>query len=380
MLRKMSRLVALLVMAGCSSGAPHVGPRWLDDAHILIDGSHTTNTDCRTEICVHNENVDMITWKGAIYMVHRTARSQILGPNCSWFVYRSTDHGKTYQRAAHLLGPSDRDLRDPHFYTIGDELYLYGGTRLPVLPVHDDGIDAIEVAYRTSDGDNWESLGNIGQELWTFWRAKQHAGVWYNAAYHDGDSEVALFSSTDGVTWTLGPDVYNVPEDHEEETELTFMPSGALLALVRLDGTDAENLGDQGRLRTKVCWSMPPYSSFSCPEELMGQRLDGPLAFFWGSRLFVVARKHLQSDTMPKKRMSLFEITGDFLNAGSIDIKEWGEFPSAGDTAYAGATPIDDHRFAITWYSSDIGRDEDWLIATLGETNIWQGIIDLRRL
>jgi hypothetical protein len=28
-----------------------------------------------------------------------------------------------------------------------------------------------------------------------------------------------------------------------------------MLALVRMDGTDAELLGDQGRLRTKICWS-----------------------------------------------------------------------------------------------------------------------------
>ena len=366
----------LLLLFACSA-APR---QWLEDAHVFVDGQDATNRDCRADICAHNENVDMIAWKGALYLVHRTALSQILGPNCSWFVYRSTDAGKTWVRAAHLLGPTDRDLRDPHFYSIGDELWLYGGTRLPVVPVHDDGIDAIEVAYKTSDGDNWQSLGNIGAEMWTFWRAKQHDGVWYNAAYHDGDSQVSLFSSSDGVTWTQGPDIYNVPEDHEEETELVFMPSGALLALVRLDGTDAENLGDQGRLREKVCWSMPPYTSFDCPQELTPARFDGPLAFFWKDRLFVVARKHLQSDTMPRKRMALFEITGDFLNAGAIGFKEWGEFPSAGDTAYAGAAPIDDHRFAIAWYSSDIVRDENWFISTLGETDIWQGILDLSQL
>ena len=196
-------LVILGLLAGCSS-APHVGPAWLEDAQIIVYGNGVTNEDCRTEICQHNENVDMITWHGAIYMVHRTAKSQVLGPNCSWFVYRSTDAGKTYTRVAHLLGPTDRDLRDPHFYTIGDDLYLFGGTRLPGAPAHDDNIDAIEAAFKTSDGDNWTSLGPIAPEMWTLWRPRQQNGVWYSAAYHDGDSQIALFSSTDGITWPLG--------------------------------------------------------------------------------------------------------------------------------------------------------------------------------
>jgi len=371
--------VVLGSLAGCSS-APHVGPAWLEDAHIAVYGEGVTNEDCRADICQHNENVDAITWHGAIYMVHRTAKSQILGPNCSWFVYRSTDGGKTLTRVAHILGPTDRDLRDPHFYTIGDELYLFGGTRLPGAPVHDNDIDAIEAAFKTSDGENWESLGPVAPDLWTLWRPREHDGVWYSAAYHDDDSQIAMFSSTDGLAWTLGATVYQVPEDHEDETESVFMPSGALLALVRLDGTDAENLGDQGRLREKVCWATPPYDAFDCPQELTGVRLDGPVAWFWHDRLFIAARKHLQSDTDPKKRMALYEITGDWANAGTIGIKEWGEFPSAGDTAYAGVTAIDDHRFFIAWYSSDLVRDENWTLGQISETDIWQGVVDLSKL
>ncbi len=44
---------------------------------------------------------------------------------------------------------------------------------------------------------------------------------------------------------------FGVSADTPLETELTFMPSGRMLALARMDGTDAELLGDQGRLRTK---------------------------------------------------------------------------------------------------------------------------------
>src|SRR5258708_37623934 len=107
-----------------------------------------------------------------------------------------------------------------------------------------------------------------------FWRIKEHGGVDYTAAYADGDTMVTLYSSTDGVAWTKGALVYGVAADTPLETELVFMPSGKLLALVRMDGTDQELLGDMGRLRTKVCWADPPsYAAFTCPQELTGQRL-----------------------------------------------------------------------------------------------------------
>src|SRR5581483_8646381 len=99
------------------------------------------------------------------------------------------------------------------------------------------------------------------------------------------------------------------------------------------DGNDMEVLGGRGRLRTKVCWATPPFDHFDCPQELTGVRLDGPKAFFWNNRLFVVARKHLQPGY--HKRTALYGIGGD-LEGGPLTITELGELPSAGDTSYAG--------------------------------------------
>jgi hypothetical protein len=157
------------------------------------------------------------------------------------------------------------------------------------------------------------------------------------------------------------------------------MPSGRLLALVRMDGLDHEILGNEGRLRTKVCWSTPPYGSFDCPQELMGVRLDGPVAFFWGSRLFVVARKHF-IEPEDRKRTALYELGGDLDGGGELSIVEHGELPSAGDTSYAGVAPIDDNRFVVTWYSSPLAEDGPWARAIFEATDIWQGTIDLSKL
>ncbi len=359
-------------------------PSWMDDAHVFVSGHDLENDyDCRDTICRHNENVDMIQWNGAYWLVHRTARSQVLGPNSALHVYKSQD-GITFQDVALIQAPSDRDLRDPHFYVVGSDLYIHAITRLPVNSTRDSNVDSISVATHSSDGVGWAPLANIGPETWSFWRVKQNAGTYYSAAYQDGDASVSLFTSTDGMAWTQGAQVYGVAADTPVETELVFFPSGNLLALVRTDGTDAVYLASQGPISTRVCWAAPPYDSFSCPQTLDGVRLDGPLAFFWNGRLFVIARKHILTDTLGRKRTALYEITstGD---AGTLDmqplaIQEWGEIPSAGDTSYAGYAMLDGNRARVSWYSGDLDKDETWATGIFDLTDIWIGTIDLSRV
>jgi hypothetical protein len=265
----------------------------------------------------------------------------------------------------------------------------------------DTGVDTITMDMSSSDGATWSEMTQIAPDGWSFWRVKQDpaTGIFYSAAYQDGDLSVSLFSSTDGATWSQGAQVYGVSADTPLETELTFIASATatpdaavtpapLLALVRMDGTDEELSGDMGRLRTKVCWANAPYASFDCPTELDGVRLDGPVSFFWQERLFVVARKHLQN-TGGLKRTSLYEIMGA-LDAGTgvtadaggdIAIKEWGEIPSAGDTSYAGVVPLDATRVLVSWYSGDLVSDSYWPYPAIFQlSDIWKGTVDLSKL
>ena len=105
-------------------------------------------------------------------------------------------------------------------------------------------------------------------------------------------------------------------------------------------------------------------------------RLDGPVAFTWDARQFVIARKHFMG-IADRKRTALYELV---TNLGVPDWIEHGEFPSAGDTSYAGVAPIDDHRFVVTYYSSNIIEDAPWARAMFGPTDIWQATIDLSKL
>jgi hypothetical protein len=364
--------------AGAAGGGGGVArPAWLASAAIKTSGHGVENKDCRTGICRHNENTDMIAWGGAIWLVHRTAESQILGPNSSLVVFATKDAGATFPMTARIEAPSDRDLRDPSFYVVADELCIKAISRLPVNSTRDSNVKSVSVRTCSKDGATWSDLAPIGPETWSFWRVKEQGGVFYSAAYEDGDASVALFSSKDGATWTKGATVYDVAADTPLETELVFMKSGRLLALVRMDGTNDELLGTAGRLRTKVCWAEPPYAKFDCPSTIDGQRLDGPLAFFHGERLFVVARKHLPE--YGRKRTALFELTGT-LDGGPISLVEHGELPSAGDTSYAGYAPIDaDHGF-VSWYAGDLDKDEAWVTGMFDLTDIWLGTLDFTKL
>jgi len=367
--RSLALAVAALVpaMAGC---ADH---QWLGDAHILVDGFDETNLDCRSGLCDHDENTDLIAFDGAIYLVHRTAESQILGPNSSLRVSRSTDGGTSWALLAVIPAPTDRDIRDPSFFVIDGQLALKAITRLPVNSSRDSNVDSVSIVTTSSDGGaTWGPLVAAGPHGWSFWRVRDdNDGVHYSAAYQDGDLAVQLFASQDGMNWTAGPTIYDVAADTPLETELVFDAVG-VTALVRMDGTDDELLGSQGRLRTKVCTAARPYATFDCSGELDGVRLDGPVAFGWHGRTFVIARKHLLG-VANKKRTALYELA----DGAAI---EHGELPSAGDTSYAGVAPIGGDRFVATYYSSNLAQDPPWARAMFGPTDIWQATIDLSHL
>src|SRR5215467_11679515 len=94
----------------------------VQDAHVIVDGLDSLSEMCRSEICTHNENTDLIDFGGSTYLVHRTANSQILGPNSSLRVSRSDDHGRTWDLLTIMPAINDRDLRDPSLYVIDGKL------------------------------------------------------------------------------------------------------------------------------------------------------------------------------------------------------------------------------------------------------------------
>src|SRR6185503_17888731 len=148
-------LVSLLLLA-CGDGGG--GGDWLIEPKVLVQGIDVIQEDCRSQVCRHNENVDLVRWRDAIWLVHRTAMSQILGPNSSLRISRSTDGGKTFELQAIIPAPADRDLRDPHFYIAGDRLFIKGLTRIQVNSTRDSMVDSITMIASSADGVAWTPL------------------------------------------------------------------------------------------------------------------------------------------------------------------------------------------------------------------------------
>ena len=96
------------------------------------------------------------------------------------------------------------------------------------------------------------------------------------------------------------------------------------------------------------------------------------------SRLFIIAREHYL-EVKNRKRTSLYEIAYDS-ETGPFSFTMHGEFPSAGDTAYACVVPISGSKFLVSYYSSNLKEDPPWARAILGPTDIWQATIDLANL
>ena len=70
---------------------------------------------------------------------------------------------------------------------VGDELRIKALTRLPVNSVRHSEVDTIGVLSKSTNGKSWTPLEPITPATWSLWRIKQQAGVWYSAAYEDGD-------------------------------------------------------------------------------------------------------------------------------------------------------------------------------------------------
>ncbi|HEX3479807.1 MAG TPA: hypothetical protein VHT91_32520 [Kofleriaceae bacterium] len=209
----MRRWLVLGCVAACGGGGG--GGDFLSDDHVIVDGLDATITDCRTGICQHNENTDLTVFGGATYLVHRTALSQVLGPNSSLRISRSDDHGKTWNLLAVVPALDGRDLRDPCFYVVDGKLAIKALTRLPVSSFRDSGVDTLAYGSISPDGgQTWPALAQIGPVTWSFWRIRDDAAE-HGELPSSGDTSYAGVAPIDRdrvlVTWYSSPIVFDEP-------------------------------------------------------------------------------------------------------------------------------------------------------------------------
>jgi hypothetical protein len=350
---------------------------------------------------LHNENTTMIALSDRILLAFRGGETGQIGSERAHInVFASTDGGNTFAKQGEVSAsslPGMRDIRDPKLVSYKGKLFLYAISRLPGAHYRDLFGEAWTLRAESSDGgvtwsDPVKTFSDVDaggtETFWGFWRFTPRTHVdggamketLYALGYDDGDLDVDLFASTDGVTWEKRAIVVSSYDDVPSEAELQFFGDNyeKAVAIVRMD-----NQGILQDGQSAICTSQDPFTTWECGRRIE-QRLDGPT---WitkevggTTRNVIAARKHLPCTY---KRTAVYELRGDLTDPSApITVCEIEELRSAGDTAYTAFAALDGDTFRMSWYSSMLPSSGDvaWLQATYSPSDIWLANLDLSKI
>lgn len=318
----------------------------------------------------HNSNTDMIAWRGALLLVHAASPWHLGSTSSRLLVKRSAD-GHQWETLATLRVP-DRDIRDPKLVLRNGRLYLFAlpNDTLYATPTH-------TVLATSLDGANWTPFQPVGPEGWLFWRPKTRDGrVWYVPAYWHEHGESILLRSGDLRHWQRVSTLHE--GDANDETAIEFLPDGRMLATARLEVRPDSVWGNRDA-GTALLVAEPPYTRWS---EVRSQvtRLDGPVLFSHGGRIYAVARHQPEprgpltrlGGSFSRKRTALYRVEPERLVHLS-------DLPSAGDTSYAGVALRSGDLF-VDYYTSRTDRDYPWIVGMFLPTDIRMARVSLESL
>lgn len=359
----------LLGLALVALGAA-AGYAWLRPNRAEVDARLRAETWPVVADGRHNSNTDLIQWQGALLLVHATSPWH-LGTTRSRLVVRRSTDGRRWQTLATLQVPG-KDIRDPKLAVIDGRLFLYA------LP--NEGLYATPIGTVLSTSDDavhWTPFEPVGPAGWLFWRPKTRDGeTWYVPAYWHEHGRSLLLSSRDGRRWE---EVSIIHEgEGNDETAIEFLPDGRMLATARLEVTPDTFLGNDDA-STLLAVAEPPYTTWSRTKTQL-TRLDGPVLFRLGDRVFAVARYQPPphggltklGGVWSRKRTALYRVEPERLVRLS-------DLPSAGDTSYAGVVVRDGAVFT-EYYTSRIDRDYPWLLGMFLPTDLRMARIPVEAL
>ena len=349
----------------------------------------------------HNSNTDLLRWRGAWWLVHAASPYHMGTPRSRLVLRRCTDPEPTPDsrwEAVAELRVAGSDIRDPKLAPIGERLFLYALTNQGFYAIPSGSVLA------TSDyGLSWSAFEPVGPAGWLLWRPKRAPGpasgggeLWYTSAYWKDHGESILLRSRDGRGWERVSTIHR--GEANDETEIEFLPgpdgrpSSRLLATARLEVTPDSLIGNVAA-STLLAFADPPYAEWSDARKVHTQvtRLDGPVLFSHGGRVFAVARAQPGThrrlarlgSVFARKRTALWWIDPGRETPGGGEGEPrlvWlSDLPSAGDTAYAGAV-LSDGTLYTDYYTSRIDRDYPWLVGMLLATDIRMARLELRAL
>jgi len=336
-----------------------------------------------------NNNLDIAMFEGRLFLAFRTAPTHFASRRVHHYIISSHDFGKTWDFEAEVFMGSD--MREPRFLVLGDRLIYYnfqaGKNMFSFAPKH---IWAME---RKSLGV-WTEPRKVFKDGCVLWRAKVINGTAYATAYCGGEGEYTGGNAQIGIYFLTTKDGYNFePVDPEKpiiatggsETDFEIDRKGDLYAVIRNEAGDGKSWA------SKVCKAgAGNLSDWKCVDS--EYKPDSPLVFKHNDEIYVIGRRSLGGPydkgkrALPdsvetlyylahywwtKKRTALYRLDKDTLSLEPIL-----DFPSKGDTSFAGLVKLNENQYLMYNYSSDPeGKDRVWMSGQLHQTNIYSTII-----
>lgn len=298
---------------------------------------------------MHNLTTDLAEFQGYFYLVFSSSPWHIGSHKSRIRLLRSRD-GREWESVRDWQVPQG-DIRDPKLSVIDGKLILYVLKNSGWLA--EPGSTATAAS---EDGVRWSNLEDSEPKGWLFWRPKTFDGRdWYLPAYWCKHGKSILLKSRDGKKWEEWSIIHQ--GDHNDETDIEFLPDGRMVATARLEITG--NLLGHNDSCTLVAFAEPPYRSWKSVR-CQTTRLDGPNLFRAGDKVFALGRRHDDKGRWPqrkcsilgKKRTALFSVSENGL-------KHLTDLPSSGDTGYPGLVTRGEDLF-VSYYTNDIARDYRW--------------------
>jgi hypothetical protein len=307
----------------------------------------------------HNAFTDCQVWKGQLWLAFRAAHRHLAGhlaDRKSRIVIMHSSDGKIWKRAAELPGDG-WDIRDPKFFVIDDRIILYALLNRTLDPKPFKTVFTV-----SSDGHAWAEWKDAAPGGRLVGKPITVAGFGHYAPAHDIKlKNVLLMKLSDALFWEPG----QIISSGGDETAILALPGGGLTAVIRMEEKRAT--GFTSAANPDASWAEIVVDSTV--------RLDGPCLFLANSSLYAVGRRLAPEYPQWMSTGSIFGRMRTALFAVSPgELKHLFDFPSSGDTGYAGTAQFLGKRF-ITYYSSSLNHDGFWLQGMLKSCGIHMAVL-----
>ncbi len=344
-----------------------------------------------------NNNLDVATHNGRIYLAFRTAPDHFASPLARLYVVSSDDRETWRLETTYHMGT---DLREPRLLSFKGELFLY----FAVLGEYMWEFEPQGMKMMKMDvNGNWSEPDWFYEEGFIPWRVRVLNGVPYMLAYVGGENiydmdgegvQVHWLTTENGVDWV--PVIEDKPvmlSGGVSETDIAFLDDGTLIAVSRNEaGDEVSGWG------MKICRAeADDLGNWNCVDD--PKKYDSPLLFGYDNRVFLIGRRNLTENGyydlgyedpsyremsfedqslqyelaywQTPKRCSLWEVDGETLEVSFIL-----DLPSAGDTCFASAVEARPGLYEIYNYSSPFeDADLAWVEGQTGPTLIHRMVL-----